>query len=150
MGRVRRSGWSPSDDRPGDNGGHSALLMFTTTLSGSHSCVSATPRPNLLAWVPCRKKLYGSQASFRLAYPCQASELISLLSSCLGLDTPCFLEEASSKGPSSVLPHASTKTPAGLPSWVPLPIIPQSCYLALTFPRDTSSVPLPLSEPFTG
>lgn len=36
---------SPSDDRPGDSGGHSTPLMFTTSLSGSQSCVSATPTP---------------------------------------------------------------------------------------------------------
>lgn len=55
-----------------------------------HSCLPPLslgvphPHPSLLAWVPCRKKLYGSQASFHSAYLCQASELISLLS-CLGL-----------------------------------------------------------------
>lgn len=64
-----------------------ALHSCLPTLSlGPNLCVPH-PHPSLLAWVPCRKKLYGSEASFHLAYLCQDSELISLLF-CLGLLNP--------------------------------------------------------------
>lgn len=117
--------------------------MFTSTLAGSQTCESPTPTP--ICWPRCLV-----ERSCRVQWPLSIwpilARLVSSSLSCLlvwASATSCFLEEVSSKGPSSVLPHPSTKTSAVLPCWVPLPIIPQSCYLV---PGTLH----PLSGPFLG
>lgn len=139
---------SPSEDRPGDSGGHSSPLMFTNTLSGSQFCVSATLTPICLPGCLVERScmVHRPLSTWPILARLVSSSLFCLLA--WASLTPALLRKQAVRALFSVLPRPSTKTPAVFPSWVPLPMIPQSRHLALTFPRDTSSVPLPLTEPF--